>query len=862
MNAHPLLEHLTRGERVQRALREGGYLLVRHTEGLDDLPAALRLSEGGSAQVVGVGDELHLRHALWKAGGPVVAILQPGFNPPPDLLLGAVHRQVHLLSGDEVLSATLGVTVQGIDEQELRLLALTHASELQAALSARTTPTILTKDLLIRLLLDVQEDLRDLRLREQRPEALLQTWLERVPSLRPVVLRLASTALEEHHGEPGRILAWALQGGAERIEALITHGALLSVGPQVPPMAWGPLKALLSANDDPEPTRARITRLVGAALPDLRHHLRTRLREADTLARKLFKDDDLCASPLLPLAFDTLADRIARRLSDLSDLSDPDPADILALHEHVLARSDTEYVELLTDMGRLRRGLTQRARGADPASRATAYADEGAFFDLCISRIGRGLVKVPHFTPYASPLIERAWASRDEDNLAWVRALAPRYAKVLHGRSQDGVIGLHNLIDDLVCPVLDAGKPVFLLVLDGCSMPVFIELLDQLSDDRHGVGIALRQGELKRCTGLAPLPTITSHARGALFSGQIPQDPFALETVWRETGERRTDPARLNQHPTLRHPRKLFLKGDLADGGAALNNALRQPELALVAAVFNAVDDRIGSHDTGQILSFDVDHMHGLMPALKAALHAGREVLLTADHGHSLYRGKDLRVGSHTTPRFLPLGPQDEVPEGFEEIDCGGLAGQPGRMAFACRSGVYLGRPQVGFHGGCSLEEMVVPVAWLCLNGLPMTPPRWWSASIPAPDPATQAPAARTLVAPAQRPQPSLAVHPNPAPPPEAPRPRAAPTAPTGGPALPDFAQSLSEDEQRALRLLLRDGALRTSDIARVLGRPPQRVAGMLAKLGRRLHPHARLDSQALDDGEKQWRYRGPEESP
>ena len=42
----------------------------------------------------------------------------------------------------------------------------------------------------------------------------------------------------------------------------------------------------------------------------------------------------------------------------------------------------------------------------------------------------------------------------------------------------------------------------------------------------------------------------------------------------------------------------------------------------------------------------------------------------------------------------------------------------PERRAFAWRSGAYLGGPQVGFHGGVGLEEVVVPLAWIERDGL------------------------------------------------------------------------------------------------------------------------------------------------
>src|SRR5690606_34484409 len=101
-------------------------------------------------------------------------------------------------------------------------------------------------------------------------------------------------------------------------------------------------------------------------------------------------------------------------------------------------------------------------------------------------------------------------------------------------------------------------------------------------------------------------------------------------------------------------------------------------------------------------------------------------VLVTADHGHTPFLGKDRRVGSGPTPRWCELGPGDEVPDGFIEIDLEGHGGTPGRKAFAWKVGAYRGQPQVGFHGGCGLEEMVVPLAWIGPQGVAADAPAWW----------------------------------------------------------------------------------------------------------------------------------------
>src|SRR5262249_36866266 len=143
---------------------------------------------------------------------------------------------------------------------------------------------------------------------------------------------------------------------------------------------------------------------------------------------------------------------------------------------------------------------------------------------------------------------------------------------------------------------------LFVVVLDGCSYPVFLELLYGLAQDSvFPLGIKPdRDGRVHGLPALSPLPTITSHARGAIFLGELPNDPLVAETVFRDQDEAKTDKARFKQNAALgERTRQLLLKADLADGGQALLAALEDESVAIVSAVFNAVDDQIGSTNTG-----------------------------------------------------------------------------------------------------------------------------------------------------------------------------------------------------------------------------------------------------------------------
>ena len=279
----------------------------------------------------------------------------------------------------------------------------------------------------------------------------------------------------------------------------------------------------------------------------------------------------------------------------------------------------------------------------------------------------------------------------------------------------------------------------------------------------------------------------------------------------------------------------------------------------VVAAVFNAVDDQIGSENTGAVVRLAPEDIRGSSRALRAALQAGRRVLITADHGHSPYVDKSLRAGAGKTPRYTALAPQEVPPDGFMEIDLRGLGGPPERRAFAWRSGVYLGGPQVGFHGGCSLEEMVVPLAWLEREGLHADEPSWWYGRGVVTEPrVTARPVAPPLLTPVLS-DPVVA--------PAKPTPQLSLFSQTGNAPgeridilkLPaTVVDKLGMDERAILVLLKENGSARASELAARLKKNAGRLSGLMRVLKRTLHEAGvtLFTDEELPTGEIQYRYQ------
>lgn len=838
---------------------EQGYILALSGEGLDGVPDSFPTPKG-TFTVHRPQTELALRRLIWKAGGaPFVALIPRALavRLPPDLIRRARGHKVLALSLSEILGLVLGVQVAGIEDDKVQRLALQHIEAIDLTLRQRTLPTVVNRELLDELVLEVTVGAR---VREASSAELLAGWLERPIEWDEAVTDLVVRNLPALKGAEGRILAWALHpyagGGTARLRAVLVRGILLSVeSDDVPQGLWGPLWEARSSAEiglvDSE-LRRRLSRLATETLDVLGARAEPFLAEAEALARQLMKPAELEKNPLLPLGLES---RCATAAAQAAAGQIIEASDIAWIEAHRAAPSKRLEIAVLVEMARLSRFCARHGGpGADGDLPAWIgdYAREGAFADLAASRLMRALAATAELHHEASAVLTRYRGLRNAANHAFARCLAPGYLKALNN---EAACPLHRLWQWRVLPAAEKGARFYVVVMDGCSYPVFLELLESLSrNPSWPVGLGASANE----PGLALLPSVTSHSRGAAFLGEIPKDALVAETVWRDEAERERDPGRFAQNKTLgTRSRKLFLKGDLTDGGRALVDAVEDRGCEVVAAVFNAVDDQIGSKNTGAVVTIAPEQIHGFIASLKAAFRSGRQVLITSDHGHSPFLGTALRVEGKGPARFVELGARESIPEGFIEIDVGDLGGSPGRKAFAWEMGRYRGLPHVAFHGGCSLEEMVVPMAWLVEGGSMATEPVWWFAQSP-----------RAIEPAARKTTPK-----KPAPASHAPTSEqaqfelfgagssAARAARIGIVGLSDpLVAALDVDERAALVLLAQNGSARASELGRALGRAAGRMAGFMTKLRRKLHDAGviRFRIEQAPDGEPRFVYEPP----
>lgn len=517
---------------------------------------------------------------------------------------------------------------------------------------------------------------------------------------------------------------------------------------------------------------------------------------------------------------------VARRLAsrDLGALSR-----VARLQEHLFVGQFQGQLRVLGYMAELVRLWEQQSPVAE-ALAATAewaawYATHGARLDLCALKLtvegqqGTGLESI-------QTLLDRYWAWRDEHNLTFARSYLAGYEAALHDRTS-GIFGTHRVLDWVVRPRLQGGQRVLLVVVDGMGLPAFWHLVDQWSKASPPVHLTAVD-EVKAALSL--LPSVTSVSRKGLFLNALPTDRLDDEQAYEEKARAREGETLARAFP--KHGIKLYTKTNLGSGQELLND-LQFRGADLLAVVLNAIDDDVQSTTTTVRLPLLQD-LGPLVSAVRTGLEAGWAVVLTADHGHTWHRHKNLRRGDVVPgggERFAPAvagkePPADAVVTGDPHIL---RVQEANQVAMLTAVGSYFGRiPRRGYHGGASLEEVVVPCALLTLQApLRSTAEEAKSDVETAPEPAPGYDLSGVIV-----------------------------TLPGGQMKSLDLPFALSATEARILQALARMGEASEEDLRRALG--TRRIAGPMAALRDRLAAEGRdlIEQKGAADGGVIYRFR------
>jgi hypothetical protein len=401
--------------------------------------------------------------------------------------------------------------------------------------------------------------------------------------------------------------------------------------------------------------------------------------------------------------------------------------------DHRLAETDARTAAFHAAV-RLARWLATDAAVARTSLRALLgrHRDSDAWVDSAVNDAAPG-ASDPELGAGLAAVLTAVRARRGAHDLAFADALAvhtsddPDTVSGLH----DGVRHLEELLPGVVLP-LARSTPVLLLILDGMSAGVGVDVAASvLSRTGEGWAEALLPGETRRAAALAVLPTLTEVSRTSLLCGK-------LHTGGQDAEQRGYDElARAHALPgaALFHKKPLdssrlgYAVAD--DVAAAIADVIGKP---LVTCVLNTIDDALDRSDPGGT-DWGADAVKHLAPLLDRARHAGRVVVLTADHGHIVER----RQGTQRTYSVISSGRSRAAVEPAAD----GEVLVAGRRVLLHESTAVLtvdehlryGPLKAGYHGGGAPAEAVVPVAVFVPGAIPdeadlqLAPPQeppWW----------------------------------------------------------------------------------------------------------------------------------------
>ncbi len=721
-----VLDWVLRHGRAAGAPEERDLVLVHDHPGLEELSPSATLS-GQPWRIARVTGELTLRDALYEAGR-LVAVVPGTFQPPLDLIGRAwLSRQVSVQPRD-LIAALTGRPCEPIADPQLASAVEDALPQLKALDGTWSVGGTVGEREIRNVLLGLQLG-ADHRFDRETPESLLRRWiLEGPPTVTSAALLAEALRLE--HARHGIWLAWALTEGS--VAQLVAAGALAGseegsrLAPELPS---------LSGASDRHRLRSVVEQAVRAAWAQDAEKARAALQEAErlaaTLPASLAPDHPLLAGPL---------ERYLQEAAGQAAAGEPEPdARLEALSTHLHLAAQGSAYTLVREISRLARfvGSVEVPMAASLATWASLARTHIAWGDLAFRRARRALgPALPKLTEAASRVMQQFAERRDALNAVFGGWLAERWGEVAGQTDVRAPFALQHLSRLVLRPLLDDGQRVLLVVLDGCDLASFVDLVE-LSTDEHEVALGLpalndpdlagdlsTQGAWR--VALAPIPTVTSHARRALFAGDIPHST-ALDATEEAAANASNDKKALRDNPALGDtPRALLLKGDVGDLGGAVRAALAGDD-RLVAVVLNDVDDALSSKQTTPMPPWSLEALSaGAAGWLTEALDQGWSVVVTADHGHSPYVASDRKLALAGAGGRIASGPG----EGVVTLSDGPLPSAP--LHLLTGFGAWRGVQRRGWHGGASLEEVFVPLAFLrrgTVHAEGFSRPSWWSIS-------------------------------------------------------------------------------------------------------------------------------------
>lgn len=437
-------------------------------------------------------------------------------------------------------------------------------------------------------------------------------------------------------------------------------------------------------------------------------------------------------STVLPTSLQRRLSRYAHSLGKVLAGGDTSLAEsaLVEVNRHLLSQftAQRETMERAKMAIRLARWLKQAPGSSHNAAGAIGeYIGQGSFADWARSVVWSGDVHEDLSKVYQQ-LTEQVSAKREVQN--------KNFSKYMEGIARGDVlpksyIPVEDTLERLVAPIAEQ-SPVLLLVLDGMSEAVYRELTEDLVK-HHWLELRESDQQGDPCL-VAALPTVTKVSRCSLLSGRL-QEGVA-------TNEKQAFTAHplLKKLASTKFPPTVFHKADLIQSGSGALNTNVRAKLAgtqykVLAAVINAIDDQLSSSSQVSV-DWSLDNITLLRQVLEAAREAGRVVIITSDHGHVLDHDSFYQQSfSDNGERYQLAG--GDVSEHEIKVTGHRVVTEDQSVVLPWTERLrYTKSKSMGYHGGASLQEVVIPLGIFVsaenfdvLNGwveVPRHLPDWW----------------------------------------------------------------------------------------------------------------------------------------
>ncbi len=479
------------------------------------------------------------------------------------------------------------------------------------------------------------------------------------------------------------------------------------------------------------------------AIADLDRHddpriAQQHLQRADVLLKQFLCDDHAYRNNLSLLAYEQRLGRLGIEIKQaIENKTDEAIAAcevrLADINQHRMAKLGRrkEQVSKAEMAVRLVRWLNQT--GTVPPSvseQANSHIRELSFVDWAREPLCRGGDETDLSTAYQlldKTVLER----RTEVSRVFATALADWTAV---GSTAAGVIGVEDVLGNVVSKVIGAGNRVLLVVLDGMSWAVCHELLEDIRQD-HWFESTLDESNIPPVPVIATIPSVTNYSRTSLLSGVLVKGDQNLEKKNFEANKA------LVECCDKRYPPILFHKKDITEGNrGVLAEVVRKKVLSnnhkLVGVVINAIDDRL-SNAQQVIDHWSISRIDPMRKLLRLARDSGRVVILASDHGHVWHRPDGERRPYEESSRWRTNDgscAEDEiVMQGERVMQNGGDKS----VIVPWTEKVYYKMQHNGYHGGATPQEMICPLilltdkssAYSGLHRCEYPKPDWWSAA-------------------------------------------------------------------------------------------------------------------------------------